>query len=416
MNPTAAPPGPPAPPQNESERLAGMLAAQGPEAVLAEIGPEDGTRIARVIESLPMRSAVPLFDHLSDRMQSQVMAALDVRTLYRLANGRLYPEGSVGRVMGSPRLIAWPEQSLREVAERMRLLPSEGIPPTVVFVIGEAGKVVGSVPVSRLVTGDPTDQVASIMDTHPVRLHPSDKILDLYPALMTTTVQEAVVVDADGQILGTLRADTLFRAASMELANRTGEGFGVDKDERLGTPSRTSLKMRLPWLVLNLGTCFLPAIVVVLFEGTLQQHALLASFLTVLVGQTINAGEQALSVMVRALTFADVRSIRLMSAVRKELLVGIAQGLVCGPIAGLGMYVAVTVKGHDDALALAIATCLATFFAGIVAGVSGTAVPWVLKRFGLDPALTSHIALTTATDVAAIVLLLGLAAMITSWL
>lgn len=393
-----------------------MLAAQGPEAVLAELGADDIPRIARALESLPMRAAVPLFDHLPERRQAEVMAALDVRTLYRLANGRLYPEGSVGRVMGSPRLIAWPEQTLGEVAARMRLLPPEGIPPITVFVIGEAGRVVGEIPVSRLVTGDPMALVAAVMGQDVLRLRPTDAILDLYPAVLPTPVHEAAVVDADGQILGTLRADTLFRAASMELAGRAGEAFGADKDERLGTPSRTSIRMRLPWLVLNLATCFLPAAVVVLFEGTLKQHALLASFLTVLVGQTINAGEQALSVMVRALTFADVRSIRLLSAVRKEFLVGLAQGVVCGPIAGLGMFVAVTVKGHPDALELALATGLATFFGGIIACLAGTAVPYFLKRMRLDPALTSHIALTTATDVAAIVLLLGLAALITSWM
>ncbi len=393
-----------------------MLAAQGPEAVLADLsdgGRFSAKRVAATIESLPMRTAVPLFDHLSEAQQGEVMAALDVRTLYRLANGRLYPDGSVGRIMQSPRLIAWPEQTIGEVIGRLRTLPPGGMALSSIFVIGDGGKVVGALSLHELVAADPAAVVSDAMDRTRRHLHPNETVMDLYATALSSPTLEYAVVDAEGQILGTLRADTLFRAASIEIAGRAGEGFGADKDERLGTPARSSLKMRLPWLVLNLGTCFLPAIVVVMFEDTMKQYVLLASFLTVLVGQTINAGEQALSVMVRALTFADVRSIRLSHAIKKELLVGMAQGMVCGPIAGLGMYIAVTFKGHEEAMALAIATALATMLASVVAGLCGTVTPWVLKRFGFDPALTSHIALTTATDVAAIVLLLGLATVLT---
>jgi magnesium transporter len=90
-------------------------------------------------------------------------------------------------------------------------------------------------------------------------------------------------------------------------------------------------------------------------------------------------------------------------------MVGLLQGLVCGPIAGIGMYVAVVVKQQPEPMALAVATAIATLLASIIAGLCGTATPWILKKFGFDPALTSHIALTTVTDVASIALLLGLA-------
>jgi len=279
----------------------------------------------------------------------------------------------------------------------------------VVWVVEYGGTLVGWVRMQDLVTHPHAATMASVLHAAVPQIRATDALLDIYRRALSERVLEYAVLDDRSRFVGTLRADVLFREASLELGERGGESVGVDRDERLSTPVKESLLKRLPWLVLNLGTCFLPAAIVVLFEGTLKEFVLLASFLTVLVGQTINAGEQALAVMVRAMTFADIKTIRLQSVLAKEFMVGLLQGLVCGPIAGIGMYVAVILKDEPEPLALAAATAIATLVASIIAGLCGTATPWILKKFGFDPALTSHIALTTVTDIASIALLLGLA-------
>ncbi len=392
----------------EAERLSAILLSQGPEAFLREVGGFDAERVANLLDTLHSAAALQLYDHLSEEQQSQVDEFVDPRVIFRLANARMYPDRSVGRIMSSPRINMRPTSTVAETIEKVGALAPQSL-VVVVWVVEAGGHVVGMLRLQDLLVLDGTATVSSVMDTDLPILHATDEIEDAYRLAVSESEVEYAVLDERGRFAGTLRADSLYRASSMIFGERTGDGIGVDRDERLGTPVRESLMKRLPWLVLNLGTCFLPALIVVLFEGTLKEYVLLASFLTVLVGQTINAGEQALAVMVRAMTFADIKTIRLSSAVAKEASVGLLQGLVCGPIAGLGMYIAVTVKDQPEPLALAVATAIATLLASVIAGLCGTVTPWVLKRMGFDPALTSHIALTTITDVASIALLLGLA-------
>lgn len=395
-------------PQTEADRLGAILFSQGPEALLDEIGGFNPEAVGTMLDTLNSGAAIRLFDHLDEARQALVLESLDPRVVFRLANARLYAERSIGRIMYSPRITARPTDTVADTIEKVGALDHRSN-VVVVWVVESGGRVVGSVRMQDLITKPHGDSMATVMDPGAPLADAAETVLDLYRRALGERVLEYGVTDARGRFVGTLRADLLFREASLALGERSGEGVGVDRDERLSTPVGESLRKRLPWLVLNLGTCFLPAAIVVLFEGTLKEFVLLASFLTVLVGQTINAGEQALAVMVRAMTFADIKTIPLRSAVAKEFMVGLLQGLVCGPIAGVGMYVAVVVKQQPEPLALAVATAVATLLASVVAGLCGTATPWLLKKLGFDPALTSHIALTTVTDVASIALLLGLA-------
>ena len=395
-------------PPTESERLGTILFSQGPDALLAEIGGFDPAAVARVLDALNSGAAIRLYDHLDESQQLEVLEAMDPRVVFRLANARIFPERSVGRVMYSPRISARPDDTVGATIEKVGAMDASSN-VFVVWVVEQGGTLAGWVRMQDLVTHAHAASMASVMHATVPLVKATDALFDVYRRALSERVLEYAVLDDRSRFVGTLRADVLFREASLELGERGGESVGVDRDERLSTPVRESLVKRLPWLVLNLGTCFLPAAIVVLFEGTLKEFVLLASFLTVLVGQTINAGEQALAVMVRAMTFADIKTIRLQSALAKEFMVGLLQGLVCGPIAGIGMYVAVVVKQQPEPMALAVATAIATLLASIIAGLCGTATPWILKKFGFDPALTSHIALTTVTDVASIALLLGLA-------
>lgn len=399
-------------PLTESERLGAILVSQGPDALLAEIGGFDPVAVARVLDALNGGAAINLYDHLDESRQVEVLEALHPRTVFRLANARIYPERSVGRFMYSPRISARPEDTVGATIEKVGLM-DESSNVFVVWVVEHGGTIAGWVRVQDLMNHQHGSTMASVMQVDPPIVNASEPLLDVYRHALSERVLEYAVLDDRSRFVGTLRADVLFREVSLELGERSGESVGVDRDERLSTPVKESLRMRLPWLVLNLATCFLPAAIVVLFEGTLKEFVLLASFLTVLIGQTINAGEQALAVMVRAMTFADVKTIKLQSAVAKEFTVGLLQGLVCGSIAGIGMYAAVLVKGEEEGLALGVATAVATLLASILAGLCGTITPWILRKLGFDPALTSHIALTTVTDIASIALLLGLAQLFT---
>jgi magnesium transporter len=151
---------------------------------------------------------------------------------------------------------------------------------------------------------------------------------------------------------------------------------------------------------------------VALFQGTLDRLVILATFLPVLAGQSGNTGCQALAVTVRGITLGDIRAGSGRMLVVKEFLLGLSNGTVTGVLCGVAMYVFAIMQDSPNALLLGVAVCLAMMGSCAVSGVSGALVPLVLKRLGADPATASSIIVTTATDVASMGLLLGLATLL----
>lgn len=197
---------------------------------------------------------------------------------------------------------------------------------------------------------------------------------------------------------------------SMELSLQPGTMVGVEKEERLATHWWRSLKLRHHWLQINLLTAFIAAAVVGLFQGTIDRLLILTMFLPVLAGQSGNTGSQALAITLRGITLGDLKSGKEMTLIRKEALLGLLNGALVGLVAASGMYVVANLQHLPSALMLSVVVFLAMIGSCIISGISGAIVPLILKRLGADPVTASSIFLTTATDVASMGMLLGLAA------
>ncbi len=196
---------------------------------------------------------------------------------------------------------------------------------------------------------------------------------------------------------------------SNELSLLPGAMVGVEKEERLATPWLRSLKLRHHWLQINLFTAFIAAAVVGLFQTTIDHLLILTIFLPVLAGQSGNTGSQALAITLRGITLGDLKSGKEMALIRKEALLGLLNGALVGLVAALGMYVVASAQHLPSAAMLGSVVFLAMIGSCIISGISGAVVPLILKRFGADPVTASTIFLTTATDVASMGMLLGLA-------
>jgi magnesium transporter len=151
------------------------------------------------------------------------------------------------------------------------------------------------------------------------------------------------------------------------------------------------------------------AAVVGVFQDTVDQIVILALFLPVLAGQSGNTGCQALAVTLRGMTLGELKSGTEKALVSKEALLGFLNGAFVGLSAGAGMFVVARMQHNPDALALSIIVIAAMIGSCMISGISGALIPLALKRMGADPATASSIFLTTATDVASMGMLLGLA-------
>ncbi len=196
---------------------------------------------------------------------------------------------------------------------------------------------------------------------------------------------------------------------SVEISLQPGIMVGVEKDERIATPLLQSLRLRHPWLQLNLLTAFVAAAVVGLFQGTINHLLILTIFLPVLADQAGNTGSQALAITLRGMILGDLEPGHETVLIRKEALLGLLNGALVGLVAALGMYAVATLQHLPGASMLSAVVFIAMTGSCVISGICGAIVPLTLKRIGADPATASSIFLTTATNVVSMGMLLGLA-------
>jgi len=201
------------------------------------------------------------------------------------------------------------------------------------------------------------------------------------------------------------------RKRSLELGAVPGEMVGVVEGERLATPWPRSLRLRHPWLQLNLLTAFAAGGVVLLFQEVIHRVLILTMFIPVLAGQSGNTGMQSLTVALRGIFLGELVAGKERTLVIKEALLGALNGALVGVVAAAIMYLIATAKNLPAALTLSAVVFVAMTASCLISSVCGALVPLTLKKLGADPAVASSIVVTTATDMASMGVLLGLAAL-----
>ena len=178
---------------------------------------------------------------------------------------------------------------------------------------------------------------------------------------------------------------------------------GVAKEETLDSTLWESIKLRLPWLLVNLLTAFLASATIKVFESTIAQVVALSSIMSIITGMGGNAGTQTISIIIRNIAMGKVSLKDSWHLLGKEILLGVIDGAV------IGIVTSGIVSIMYGNYYLGIIAFLAMVANLIISGVSGILIPLILQKLKIDPALSSSIFLTTATDVLGFFIFLSLA-------
>ncbi len=301
-----------------------------------------------------------------------------------------------------------PDTTVSEATETLRLQVRSAF-ITYLYLVDGAGRLLGLVVMREMLLASPDTRLRDIMLPDPFTLHRDMSLGDALKTALHKHFPVYPIVDDDHRLVGLVRGAELFANRAIELSAQAGEMVGVEKEERLSTPLTRSLKLRHPWLQVNLLTAFVAAAVVGLFEDTLSRLVILAVFLPVMAGQTGNTGCQALAVALRGMTLGEVRADSARHLVRKEGMLGFANGLLVGLTAGAGMYAYALMQGEADPAWFGVVVLISMIVACTISGIAGALIPLTLQKFGADPATASSIFLTTMSDVASMGVFLGLA-------
>ena len=372
-------------PEQAAKALEGL---RGPELVdvLGRASPDVA---ADVIKQLPIEKS------------AEVLAAMgetdDVVALLR------YPDESAGGLMTTDFPQVRSDITSGNALDVLRIQGSLVEHIGSIYVVDRADKLMGSLSVTRLALARPNAIIADIMDGEPISVpvtadqEECARLVDRYDLkYLPVVVQNNTLV---GLILVEDLVDVLREEDTEDMYRISGLG-----QDRLFDPLRSSISRRLPWLYINLGTTILAALVISLFESTIEKLVILAAFLPVIAGQGGIGGTQTLTLVVRGLALGEIYGDRGRRLLLREMLLGVIHGVLLGVLIGFIGYVW---KGNAM---LGLILGLAMLGNMVVAGLTGAGVPLLLRRLGLDPAVSSAVFVTTVTDILGFLLFLGLAA------
>jgi len=312
-----------------------------------------------------------------------------------------YPPDTAGNLMDPRVAVFKPDQTAGNVLEHVRKIKDRRILD--ICVTDADGHLLAVIPLHEIAFAEPKQQLAEIQSGEPVcipALAPKEDVVNLLDELKLTSL---AVIDIEGRLLGIIRYSTLVSAAKQEVSEDLQAMFGAGRDERALSKIWFAVRKRLGWLEINLGTAFLAAMVVGLFEDTIARFTALAIFLPVVAGQSGNTGAQSLVVTMRGLVLREVRIREWKKIFRKEITVGFINGVVIALTTSLIAYIWMKSAG------LSLIIGIAMIFSMVIAGMAGAVIPLLLKAVGQDPAQSSSIILTTVTDIVGFFSFLGLA-------
>ena len=306
---------------------------------------------------------------------------------------------------GSLMVIQFPTVGLEETAEvardRLKRMGDDRTKFTHVLAVNENGEAVGQISMVDLALSEGDTSVREIASFIIATVSPDTPLEECSRLRRHYNLTQLPVVE-DDQLIGVILPESLL-GATVEEDTRQMMEMGSVAGEMVGGPFSSSLRTRLPWLTVNLGTTFLAAATIALFESTLVQLVVLAAFLPVVAGQGGIGGTQTLTLIVRAIALGELVGVGAARILAREVVLGVLHGI------WLGALVAAIAIIWKQNVGLGVVLGLAMFGNMIIAGSVGTAVPLLLRRLGVDPAVASAVVVTTITDVAGFVLFLGIA-------
>lgn len=397
-----------------------VLTPLNPDQVAADLARLPVKQAATVVEGLSDGLAIDVLQRVNQSIVADIIAEIDeVRKAQLFANAppsltqhwktiQSFPADTVGRLMEPPTAVFRPTETVGDVSGKVRELVKK-IFVTYCFVTDDRGKLVGIVTMRDLLVSDDTLRLQDVMLKNPFYLKPTMELMEAMKLVLNRHFPIYPMCDDDGKLIGLVRGQAMFEEQAIEISAQAGTMVGVKKEERLATAWPTSLKFRHPWLQLNLLTAFVAAAVVGIFQDTVDKLVILALFLPVLAGQSGNTGCQALAVTLRGMTLGELKHGTEKALVSKEALLGFLNGTFVGVSAGAGMFIVAKMQNNENAWALSLIVMAAMIGSCMISGVSGALIPMTLRKLGADPATASSIFLTTATDVASMGMLLGLA-------
>lgn len=385
------------------QHLADLLADLDPEVAVRYLEQLEIPQAAALADRMDPDDAADLISEMGDQDAEQLLEQMlpdeshDVRTLLS------YPPETAGGLM-TPEFVAIPSQwTVRETIRYLRTQAHDAETIYYLYVVDEQQRLTGVLSLRDLILANDYDRIADVLNENVVCVRVDDDQEAVANLIMEEDLLALPVVDFNHRLVGIVTVDDILDVLEEEYSEDILKFSAIEGgEEKSLSPPAFSIRRRLPWLTINIGLSLIGAMISSLFEGTLQQFVALAFFLPVISNMGGNVGIQAVSVAIRGISTGEVSVGDFWRVMRKEIIVGVSNGLVLGGLLGVVSWF------WKGSAMLGVVTLLGLWANVLVASLCGGTLPFLLYRLGLDPAMMTGPLLTTIVDVISISTFLGL--------
>ncbi len=360
--------------------------------------------LAKAVTELETDDAAYVLENLEAADQAEILAQVPRDERAVLKRALEYPEDTAGRIMQPEFVAVAPFWTVGHVIDYMR--ESDDLPHTFseIFVVDPAFKVLGSLGLSQILRSKREVVVDTIMNVERHVIQASDEQWDVAQRFRRYDLMSAPVVDENQRLAGVITVDDIVEVIGDEAEADMKALAGVGEESVSDTVTAT-LRSRVPWLVVNLGTAIIASTVIKLFDATIEQMVALAVLMPIVASMGGNAGTQTMTVTVRALATEKLGRVNALRVVGREAGVGLLNGLV------LSILMAVVVFFWFGSGPLGFVIAVAMVVNLLIAALAGVLIPLALHELDLDPAPAAGVFVTMVTDVVGFFAFLGLASL-----
>ena len=359
--------------------------------------------IANLLKKLESDDAITILENIDQSKKDSVLNLLPPQDRFLLEEGLGYPEDSAARIMQREFTAIPSNWSVGQTIDYLREsknLPDEFLE---IFIVDTDFKPIGTVPSSKVLRTPRDNKMNSIMREMQVLIPVNMDQEEVGHTFENYNLTSAGVVDKNNKLVGMITSDDILTIVKEEAEEDVLRLAGVG-DEEITDGIFKKTKRRFNWLLLNLFTAFLATWVISIFGATIEQMVALAFLMPIVASMGGNAGMQTLAVTIRAIATQKLSTTNISKTVSKEFAIGILNGIIFAIISSVIVFL--WFKDLNLSIIIGVSMTLNM----IVAGLFGILVPVTLKKFKVDPAISSSVFVTTITDVIGFLSFLGVGA------
>lgn len=359
--------------------------------------------VLAIFQYMSKDDIVDILGNIRTNLRKELLNLMRSEDNKQLQNLLLYAQDSVGGIMTTEYIALKESMNAKDALIKIKEICNKTEVIETIFIVDDKKQLVGTVDLRDLFTSKNETLLKNLMDDNIITITPDVHQEEASNIVSKYDLKVIAVVNRRGSMLGIITIDDIIDVLVEEQTEDILKLGGVSGEEGNYSNIFSSVKVRLPWLLVNLFTASFSAIVISKFEDTIVQVVALSAIMPIVAATSGNLGSQTLAIIIRGITLGEINLKDDWLRVFKEISVGILNSFVIGSIASVVVYI------MYQNIYLSVIIFMAMIFNSIISSSCGFFIPLTLKALKLDPALASSIFLTAATDVMAFVIFLGLA-------